>query len=103
MVHFLNPKHGFMNLLCISKPYVPSSLTNGKSIDNLPKMKTEPSLEDEDGSSHAEGLVSATSVVQAYVLSAARHGLVGVAAPTTVTSNAGLRKVQLMEPVTVTF
>ena len=52
---------------------------------------------------HAEGLVSATSVVQAYVLSAARHGLVGVAAPTTVASNAGLRKVQLMEPVTVTF
>ena len=43
-----------MNLLCISKPYVPSSLTNGKSIDNLPKMKTEPSLEDEDGSSHAQ-------------------------------------------------
>ncbi|KAH1226629.1 Defensin-like protein 19 [Glycine max] len=48
-------------------------------------------------------LVSATSTVQVYVLSAARHGLVGVAAPTTVASNAGLRKVQFIELVTLTF
>jgi len=54
MVHSLNRKHGFMNLLCISKPYVPSSLTSGKSMDNQPKMKTKPGLEDEDGLSYVQ-------------------------------------------------
>ena len=29
------------------------SLTSGKNMDNLPKMKIEPGLEDEDGSSYA--------------------------------------------------
>ena len=53
MIHFLNPKHDFMDLLLISRPYVPFSLNSGKHIDNLPKMKTKFGLEDEDGSSHA--------------------------------------------------